>query len=186
MGVEPPVTEPPAVTGLTTIVMSEEYTEGQDPLCTMARYSHVPTLAGISEYVVLVLAILTHPPETSLLSHLTIVPVNPVKVMVPVEDPRQMGDEPPVTFPGTVSGVSVTAKVREGEGNSGAPVYWLTTLTVRLPAVPPIFAVISFVPCPPVIVHPAGTVQRYSVAPPKGMARGSDACLLYTSDAADE
>jgi hypothetical protein len=48
----------------------------------------------------------------------------------------------------------------------------LTTLTVLDPAEPPISTVISLVPCPEVMVHPAGTLQIYSVVPPIGYVGG--------------
>jgi hypothetical protein len=66
--------------------------------------------------------------------------------MVPVADPIQRGVVPPVTDPPTESGLTVTAIVLAGEGHKGGVVYLLTTLTVWLPATPPILTVICLDP----------------------------------------
>jgi hypothetical protein len=123
----------------------------------------------------------------SLLSQRCTVPVWPERVRV-TDELKHMG-EVPETVPPTESGLTVTSKVLEGEGHLGSLVYWLITLTVLVPAVPPILTVICRVPCPPVIVQPAGTVQMYSVVPPKGIVGGLAAtentcpvALIQTSD----
>jgi hypothetical protein len=139
-------------------------------------------------YDVVVLATLVHVAEgRSLLSHRCTVPVCPERVSVTL-DPKHIG-EVPDTVPPTDSGLTVTLNVLAGDGHRGSVVYWLTTLTVLDPAEPPISTVISFVPCPEVMVHPAGTLQIYSVVPPIGYVGGSAAtektwpvAFIHTSD----
>jgi hypothetical protein len=65
-------------------------------------------------------------------------------------------------------------------GHCGAVVYLVTAEIVCVPAALPAVTVICFDPCPAVIVHPEGTVQKYSVAPPTGIVGGSAAMEKIT------
>ena len=51
-------------------------------------------------------------------------------------------------------------------GQFGAVVYCATAVTVFEPVLLSAVTVIEFVPCPPVIVHPPGTVHIYWYVPP--------------------
>ena len=61
---------------------------------------------------------------------------------------------------------TVTAKIRDVEGQFGAEVYLFTTLTDFAPEEPAMLTVICFVPATDVMVQPEGTVQSYCVVPP--------------------
>ena len=119
-----------------------------------------------------VLDIFVQPAALSLFSHLTTFPVLPDNVIIPVEEPWHKGVVPPVILPPTDSGLTVTVISRLVDGQFGTVVYLLITLTVLLPAAPPMLTVICRVPWPAVIVQPAGTVHKYSVGPPTGITGG--------------
>ena len=63
--------------------------------------------------VVVVLAISDHAPEPSLRCHFTTVPTWPLRVITPVDDPRQTGVVPPVTDPPTDSGLTIMVVMDE-------------------------------------------------------------------------
>ena len=107
----------------------------------------------------------------SLLSQRCIVPVRPVSLSV-TDELRHIGVVPEMVPP-TDSGLTVTLRDLDCDGQRGSLVYLVTTLTVLVPADPPISTVICLVPWPEVIVHPAGTVQTYSVVPPYVYVGGS-------------
>ncbi len=72
---------------------------------TTALYVLDPVEDGTSEYVAAVCVISVRVEPLSVLRcHLIISPVWPDRVSVPVELPRQMGEEPPVMAPATVVG----------------------------------------------------------------------------------
>jgi len=94
---------------------------------------------------VLVLFTFVHAEDgRSLLSQRCTVPVWPVSLSV-TDELRHIGDVPE-TVPPTDSGLTVTLRVLAGDGQRGSLVYLLTTLTVLVPAVPPILTVICLVP----------------------------------------
>ena len=71
--VAPPVTVPPTVVGLTSMVVGAE---GRSlTLCTTALYCHIPAHAGTVLYVVVVPAMSVQVPPLSWYCHFTIVPV---------------------------------------------------------------------------------------------------------------
>ena len=69
----------------------------------------MPEDEGISEYVAAVFEMLLHDPASTLFSHLTMAPVYPERVMVPVVSPGQRGVVPPEIVPPTEGGVTTIA-----------------------------------------------------------------------------
>ena len=68
--------------------------------------------------------------------------------------------------------LTVTGRVSAVDVQLGVLVNCHTTLMLPDPAVVLLVTVIDSVPCPPSIVHPAGTLHMYSVFPPTGCVAG--------------
>ena len=102
-----PLTLPPAVAGVTVTVVVDELASGHVPLCTTAL-NWVVCVSAPDVYVVAVLVMLVQVVNGATeLSHLTTLPVLPVKVNVPLVDPAQML-VPPLTLPPAEAGSTIT------------------------------------------------------------------------------
>ena len=97
-----PETVPPTLLACTVLVKLAEYTCAQLPFLTTVRYSQVPDVVGVSEYVAAVLVILLQVPLLTLFSQLRIVPVWPETVIVLVLLPKQMLPAVPIMLPPTL------------------------------------------------------------------------------------
>ena len=102
----PPFDNVPAGNGLTVTVVADEFASAQTPLRTTAL-NCVSCVKATEVCVDVVLAIVVHVKngETDF-SHLTTLPVFPIKVKTPEVDPEQIV-VPPETEPPTVVGFTV-------------------------------------------------------------------------------
>lgn len=103
---EPPVTVPPTAAGVTVTVVEPELAEAHDPLCTTARNCVVAVIVPVTNVLVVLLMVVHVVNGDTDDSHLTTLPVSPLRVSVPPVEPEQIVD-PPVTDPPVLGGLTV-------------------------------------------------------------------------------